>query len=301
MALYSKMVPKPNQNFVENGQQPTRQLLPGRPARLAEEPAVWLPARLQRVGEGSVLLPHQRHHVPRIRERLDLPGRGSGAADPLGRPVALPVVVHRHVDAGDGIDRARHARSRPIASTRSTSSAGSSKYKPTDVGLPSYLDDFCSTSGGCTLPSITIGVGPALSAVRRRAVGRRHRHAHAGAVVADLGEGPPHAARRHRRPARAARPHRRRQPFGSAQLRPHLYAAVQRRVHVDAEQPRAVAGRLRTGAADVGVDQRHGAIELQQLLDGRVRPGHVATGAVHAQYGPAVRVRDRREGERTAR
>jgi hypothetical protein len=34
---------------------------------------------------------------------------------------------------------------------------GLRKYKPTDVGLPSYLDEFCSTRGGCTLPSISIG------------------------------------------------------------------------------------------------------------------------------------------------
>src|SRR3954454_14483095 len=33
------------------------------------------------------------------------------------------------------------------------------KYQPTDVGLPSDLDDFCSTRGGCTLPAINIGVG----------------------------------------------------------------------------------------------------------------------------------------------
>jgi hypothetical protein len=33
---------------------------------------------------------------------------------------------------------------------------GLAKYKPTDVGLPSYLDEFCSTRGGCTLPAITI-------------------------------------------------------------------------------------------------------------------------------------------------
>src|SRR6185503_18611142 len=30
------------------------------------------------------------------------------------------------------------------------------KFKPTDVGLPAYLDDFCSTRGGCTLPNVGI-------------------------------------------------------------------------------------------------------------------------------------------------
>ena len=34
---------------------------------------------------------------------------------------------------------------------------GLKQFTPTDVGLPSYLDEFCSTHGGCTLPSIGIG------------------------------------------------------------------------------------------------------------------------------------------------
>ena len=34
---------------------------------------------------------------------------------------------------------------------------GLKQFKPTDVGLPGYLDEFCSTHGGCTLPTIGIG------------------------------------------------------------------------------------------------------------------------------------------------
>src|SRR6478736_4896228 len=44
---------------------------------------------------------------------------------------------------------------------------GLKQFTPTDVGLPSYLDDFCSTHGGCTLPSINLngyqGMGGGLS------------------------------------------------------------------------------------------------------------------------------------------
>ena len=174
---------------------------------------------------------------------------------------------------------------------------GLKQFKPTDVGLPSYLDEFCSTHGGCTLPTINIGgyqgIGGGLSATAirpRTSRGSRRLRRSRGA----------HAARRHRRPARPARSHRRRQPLGPAHLRSHLHAAVQRREHADAEQPRTGAGRLRAGPADLGVDQRRTAIDLQQLLDGGLRPGHLAARPRHAQRRPPVRVRDRRARSRTA-
>ena len=106
MALYSKMIPKPNQNFIESGQQPTGNFYQGGEPDSPEEPAVRLPARLHPVVDRSLLLPHQRHHVSRVRERLDLPRR-TGPAHPFGGSLALPVVVHRHLDAHHGLDGAR--------------------------------------------------------------------------------------------------------------------------------------------------------------------------------------------------
>ena len=92
-------------------------------------------------------------------------------------------------------------------------------------------------------------------------------------------KGRAHAARRRRRPPRAARPHRRRQPLGAADVRSHLHAAVQRREHADAEQPRAVAGRLRARPADVGVDQRHAALDASATTG---RPPSARTRGVSA-------------------
>ena len=160
---------------------------------------------------------------------------------------------------------------------------GLKQFKPTDVGLPSYLDEFCSTHGGCIA---ALDRDQRLSGDRRRAVGRRYRDAHPGAVVDHVGQRAAYAARRRRRPARPARPDRRRQPLGAAHVRSHLHAAVQRREHADAEQPRTVAGRLRTGPADLGVDQRRAAVAVQQLLDGRLRSGHLAS----RRRSPSTRV-----------
>src|SRR4029077_15484507 len=36
---------------------------------------------------------------------------------------------------------------------------GLHQYQPTDVGLPSYLDEFCAANGGCTLPNVNFGLG----------------------------------------------------------------------------------------------------------------------------------------------
>ena len=95
-----------------------RQFLSGRPARLA--------ARASRSGfrldfnasrRGSTVLPHQRRHVPRVRERLDLPEPRSEAAHEFRRPLAVSVVLHGHVDAHDGLDRPRHlVRHEPLQS-----------------------------------------------------------------------------------------------------------------------------------------------------------------------------------------
>ena len=58
-----------------------------------------------------------------------------------------------------------------------------------------------------------------------------------------------------------------------------LHAAVQRREHADAEQPRAVAGRLRAGAADLGVDQRRAALDASATTG---RPPSARTPGVSA-------------------
>ena len=131
------MLPKPNQNFVENGQQPVQQLLPGRRAGFAEEPAVRLPARLQRLIGGSLLLPHQRHHVPRIRERLDLRSVRPGAAGSIPRTARGTSGRTPATGRAPWARPSSTRRSRPTASTRSTSSADSSSTsRPTSACPP---------------------------------------------------------------------------------------------------------------------------------------------------------------------
>ena len=253
MDLYSRMMPKPNQNFIENGQQPINNFYRGGEPDSPKSQQYGF--RLDFNASSKDRFFFRTSGITFLEYVSDWT---YAATDPALR-------IH-------SADRSRYQWSYTGTWTRAMGTTvldssfatnrfnqidefrGLKQYKPTDVGLPAYLDEFCSTRGGCTLPSID---HRRLPAVWRRIVRRRYRDAHAGAVHDHLREGAAHAARRRRRPARAARPHRRRQPIGPAQLRSHLHAAVQRRGDADAEQPRSVAGRLRARPADLGVDQRH--------------------------------------------
>ena len=64
MNLYSRLVPQPNQNFVESGQQPTGNFYQGGQPDSPESHQYGFRARLQRHRQGSLVLPHQRRHVP---------------------------------------------------------------------------------------------------------------------------------------------------------------------------------------------------------------------------------------------
>ena len=140
------MVAAPNQNFVEQGQIPHGQLLPGRRAEPDERVELRRPHRLQRVGEGSLLLPRVGHDVPRAARRLDV--RIADADVPRSarqRQDALLVGVHRQLDASDlGCDRVRHADLDESLLRRSAAPRACISTRPPSVGLPSYLDEFCS-------------------------------------------------------------------------------------------------------------------------------------------------------------
>jgi carboxypeptidase family protein len=157
MNLYSKMVPKPNQNFVENGQQPTGNFYQGGQPdspksqqygfRLDFNPS----AKdrfffrtsgitfLEYVSDWTYNAPDPAlriHSADRSRYQWSYTGtwtRVMGGTTVLDTSVAT--------NRFNQIDEFR----------------GLHNYKPTDVGLPSYLDDFCSANGGCTLPAVTIG------------------------------------------------------------------------------------------------------------------------------------------------
>ncbi|MEO7273161.1 MAG: hypothetical protein ABI211_14285, partial [Vicinamibacterales bacterium] len=156
MGLYSQLVPQANQNFVESGQQPSGNFYQG----------------------GQPDSPKSHQYGFRVdfnatdRDRFFF--RTSGVtfleyvsdwtyqnADPLLRMSSA--------------DRSRYQWSHTGTWTRTlgktvfdTSVAanrfnqvdkffGLKRFKPTDVGLPGYLDEFCSTRGGCNLPNIGIG------------------------------------------------------------------------------------------------------------------------------------------------
>jgi hypothetical protein len=155
MNLYARMVPKPNQNFIENGQQPVNNFYRG------GEPDS---PKSQQYG---FRLDFNASSTDRFFFRtsgitfLEYVSDWTYLAEPELR-------IH-------SADRSRYQWSytgtwtRVMGTTVIDSSfatnrfnqidefRGLKQYKPTDVGLPGYLDEFCSTRGGCNLPSITIG------------------------------------------------------------------------------------------------------------------------------------------------
>jgi hypothetical protein len=243
-----------------------RQLLSGRAARLPQEPSVRLPPRLQCERHGSVVLPHQRRHVPGVRERLDVSESRPEAADELRGSLAVSVVVHRHVDAHDGQDRRRYlVRHEPLQPGRPVlrvEAVQADRREPALLSRRVLL--------GARRLHAALDRDRRLSRHGRRTRRRRYRHTHPGAVVDHVGE---RDGTRCQGGVDLRRAMRDRtgggNRSGAVHLRSHLHAPVQRRELTDAEQPRLVAGGVRARAADLRVDQRRGTLELQQQLDGR--------------------------------
>jgi len=158
MALYSKMVPKPNQNFVENGQQPTGNFYQGGQPdspksqqygfRLdfnasAKDRFFFRTSGitfLEYVSDWTYLAPDPAlriHSADRSRYQWSYTGTWTRAMGTTVLDTSFASNRFNQIDEFRGLHQ----------------------YTPTDVGLPSYLDDFCSTRGGCTLPAVGIGVG----------------------------------------------------------------------------------------------------------------------------------------------
>ena len=132
---------------------------------------------------------------------------------------------------------------------------GLKQYKPTDVGLPAYLDEFCSTQRRLhAAASISIGgyqaFGGGLSdgdtathmQGQSSITSVKGRHTLRGGVD----------VRRAQRDRTGGGNRSGQLTFDRTYTRQFSDES-----HADAEQPRAVAGRVRAGPADVGVDQRH--------------------------------------------
>jgi carboxypeptidase family protein len=156
MNLYSRMIPKPNQNFVENGQQPINNFYRG----------------------GEPDSPKSQQYGFRLDFNASAKDRFFFRTSGITFLEYVSDWTYAATDPALRIhsaDRSRYQWSYTGTWTRAmgttvldTSFAtnrfnqidefrGLKKFKPTDVGLPAYLDEFCSTKGGCTLPSITIG------------------------------------------------------------------------------------------------------------------------------------------------
>jgi len=156
MALYAKLVPQPNQNFLESGQQPNGNFYQG----------------------GQPDSPKSHQYGFRLdfnasqKDRLFFRTSGVSFIEYVSDWTWQNPDPKLRMNSAD---RSRYQWSYTGTWTRTMGSTvvdtslatnrfnqvdkflGLKQFKPTDVGLPSYLDDFCSTNGGCTLPSIGIG------------------------------------------------------------------------------------------------------------------------------------------------
>jgi hypothetical protein len=154
-ALYARMIPKPNQNFIENGQQPLNNFYRGGEPDSPKSQQYGLrldfnPSSTDRfffrtsgitfleyVSDWTYLAePELRiHSADRSRYQWSYTGNWTRTMGTTLLDSSFATNRFNQIDEFRGLKQ----------------------YKPTDVGLPAYLDEFCSTRGGCTLPSVTIG------------------------------------------------------------------------------------------------------------------------------------------------
>ena len=170
-----RMVPPPNQNFVEQGQEPIEQLLPGRDPNQVTRSTLRRPRRLQPFELRPVLLPGLGHHVLRGTTSTG-PTRPSRRAARQRQDARL-MVVYRQLDQGAASHWSSTRRCRPTASTRTSSGGACTATSRRDIGLPSYLDEYCQAQNNCMLPTINIGgyqgVSTPPTAACRRPTSRR--------------------------------------------------------------------------------------------------------------------------------
>jgi hypothetical protein len=156
MNLYSRMIPQPNQNFIENGQQPVNNFYRGGEPDSPKSQQYGFRLDFNASSKdrfffrtsGITFLEYvsdwtyaasdpalRIHSADRSRYQWSYTGTWTCAMGTTVLDSSLATNRFNQIDDFRGLK----------------------KYKPTDVGLPAYLDEFCSTRGGCTLPSITIG------------------------------------------------------------------------------------------------------------------------------------------------
>jgi hypothetical protein len=166
MNLYSRLVPAPNQNFVESGQQPTGNFYQG----------------------GQPDSPKSHQYGLRVDYNASQQDRVFFRTSGVTFLEYVSDWTYQNPDPTlrmHSADRSRYQWSHTGTWTRTLGSTvfdtsvsanrfnqidkflGLKQFTPGDAGLPAYLDEFCSTRGGCTLPAIGIagyqGIGGGLS------------------------------------------------------------------------------------------------------------------------------------------
>src|SRR5688572_24034069 len=156
-SLYRRMVPPPNQNFVENGTTPAANYYQGgQPdspvshlyaarldTNLSDADRVFVRFSgntfLEGVNDWTYEVPEFAglHSLDRSRYNWAVVGNWTHTT---GRTVFDTQVASNRFFQGD-LRRRLH------------------EYKPTDMGFPTYLDEFCAVQGDCMLPQVTIGTG----------------------------------------------------------------------------------------------------------------------------------------------
>jgi hypothetical protein len=156
-SLYRRMVPPPNQNFVENGTTPAANYYQGgQPdspvshlyaarldANLTDANRVFVRFSgntfLEGVNDWTYEVPEFAglHSLDRSRYNWAVVGNWTHTT---GQTVFDTQVASNRFFQGD-LRRRLH------------------EYKPTDMGFPTYLDEFCASQGDCMLPQVTIGTG----------------------------------------------------------------------------------------------------------------------------------------------
>ena len=155
--LYKQMLPKPNQNFVENGTTPSGNYYRGGEPDVPK--STLFAARvdynissndrlfirgsknsfIEGVGDWTYEVPDFAglHSIDRSRPQWNMVGNWTHTA---GTWVFDTQVAGNHFLQGDLLKRAH-------------------QYKPTDMGLPSYLDALCASQSNCMLPVVNFGTG----------------------------------------------------------------------------------------------------------------------------------------------
>ena len=172
-------------------------------------------------------------------------------------------------------------------------------FKPTDLGLPGYLDSFCVEQNDCMLPAVTIN---GYQGISQGAVSGDTATNIQGTVNVTQVRGPhtlrggvdARIAQRQRGPGG--------NPSGRARLHQRVHSSGQRQLAAHTEPPRAEHGGVHAGHSLelVGDHPAHG--QPAQSLLRRIRAGYVASAEPDAQPRPPCRVGERhlrrRRGDR---